>query len=214
MKRSIPRVIIGASTLLLLGFISNSPLHAQNSCADAAVNLDWQWTANSPPQNKRYDWSPAYSLDIYWHSFRYDPQHGLIANNSNPEASIMATLGFGQKHNPNAQKTYTDCRKSIASIHALMRLVVTAAPGRSCDLADAEGNIKWQAGANSPTVTDAKRYWTQGRTAADPNAKLYFGTLAADSLMHGQMHNPPVIQEYRACFRDNPAGLFSIVFKH
>jgi hypothetical protein len=202
MKRSIPRVIIAASTLLLLGFISNSPLHAQNSCADAAVNLDWQWTANSPPQNKRYDWSPAYSLDIYWHSFRYDPQHGLIANNSNPEASIMATLGFGQKHNPNAQKTYTDCRKSLPSIHALMRLVVTAAPGRSCDLADANKNISWQAGANSSSVAD------------DPNSKLYFGTLAADSLMHGQMHNPPVIQEYRACFRDNPSGLFSIVFQH
>lgn len=30
----------------------------------------------------------------------------------------------------------------------------------------------------------------QGQSSADPSAKLYFGTLAADSLMHGQMHNP------------------------
>jgi hypothetical protein len=214
MKRSIPRVTIGASTLLLLGFLSNSPLHAQNPCADAAVNLDWQWTVNSPPQNKAYDSSPAYSLDVYWRSFHYDPQRGLVANNADPESSIIATLVFGQRHNANAQKTYTDCRKSLPSIHALMKLVVTAAPGRSCNLADAGLNIAWQAKANSSSLSDAKRYWTQGQAVLDPNSKLYFGTLAADSLMHGQMHNPPVIQEYRACFRDNPSGLFSIVFQH
>ncbi|WP_263352727.1 hypothetical protein [Acidicapsa acidisoli] len=126
----------------------------------------------------------------------------------------MATLGVGQRHNASAQRTYTDCRKSLPSIHAMMRAIVTAAPGRACDLADADKNIDWQAGANGSSVSDAKRYWTQGQSASDPNAKLYFGTLAADSLMHGQMHNPPVIQEYRACFRDNPSGLFGLVFQH
>jgi hypothetical protein len=202
------------SVLVILALIPASKSFAQNPCADAAVNLDWQWTENSPPEKKAYYSSPAEGLDIYWRSFRYDPQHGLIANNPNPEQSIMASLGFGQRHNASAHKTYTDCRKTLPSIHAMMKVVVTAAPGRACDLADAGKNIAWQAGANGASLSDAKRYWTQGQSAADPNAKLYFGTLAADSLMHGQMHNPPVIQEYRACFRDNPSGLFGLVFQH
>jgi hypothetical protein len=199
---------------ILLGMGFEAPTYAQSPCADAAKNLDWQWTENSPPEKKRYDWSPAAALDIYWRTFHYDPQHGLVGSVPSSESAILASLAFGQQHNPSAQKTYRDCRAQQPSLHAFLRLVVTAAPGRSCNLADAGANIAWQAGANHPTITDAKKYWTQSATATDPAAKLYFGTLATDSLIHGQMHNPPVIQGYRACFRDNPNGLFAIVMQH
>ena len=44
-------------------------------------------------------------------------------------------------------------------------------------------------------------------------AKMYFGTLAADSLYADQLHNPDVVTLYRACFRDNPEGLFQLVME-
>ena len=214
MRRSQVAVLVISSVTILLVLGLGMPSYAQTACAEAAINFDWQWTVNSPPQNKAYDSSPANALDIYWRTFHYDPQHGLIGNVPSSEPAILAALAFGQRHNANAQKTYTDCRAQQPSLHAFLRLVVTAAPGRPCNLPDAGLNMVWQAGANSPTIADAKKYWTQIATTADPNAKLYFGTLAIDSLMHGQMHNPPVIQEYRACFRDNPNGLFAIVMQH
>lgn len=130
MRRLQRRLLVPVLFPFMLGGIPTPFLRAQTPCAEAAINLDWQWTENSPPEKKAYNSSPAYSLDIYWRSFCYDPQHGLIANNPNPEQPIMAILGFGQRHNASAQRTYTDCRKSLPPIHAMMRVVVTALPGR------------------------------------------------------------------------------------
>jgi hypothetical protein len=181
-------------------------------CDEAAVNIDWQWTENAPPDKKAYDSCPAQAVDFYARNFKYVPGQGLVETFGNAEESIMSSLVFGQRHNQAAQQTYRNCLAQQPSIHTFMRLVVTAAPGRASDLADATGNIQWQVGANSASITNARNYWNQATATNDPNAKLYFGTLAADCLMGGQMHNPPVLQEYRACFRDNPDGLFAIVF--
>lgn len=182
-----------------------------SACDDAAANIDWQWDANSPPDNHEYVRCPASALDGYWRAFRYDPSQGkLIANWFNPEQTVLGMLDTGQEGNDGAKQSYVACLAQ-RGVHAFARLIITAAPGVAPDLGRASGDISWQKSANTHSIDLARSFWSNAKTAQDPDAVMWFATLAADCLMGGQLHNPPVLKNYRACFRDDPDQLFGIV---
>jgi hypothetical protein len=182
-----------------------------SACDDAGINISWQWDANSPPQNQEYVRCPASAIDGYWRAYHFDPQQGtLVENWPNPEVTVLNMLITGQKGNQGAQNSYKNCLAQTG-VHAFARLIVTAAPGQALDLGAATPNIAWQKGANPHSIDLARSYWSNANAVADGAARMWFATLAADCLMGGQLHNPPVLKIYRACFRDDPNGLFAIV---
>jgi hypothetical protein len=182
------------------------------ACDEATINVDWQFNVNAWEGQAGPAESPLLlGVDSFYLYRHYDIATQRMALNY-PEADhdAIEALTYGQGHNPPAQQTYRDCAAQ-RGIYPFFRLVVSAAPGRRSNFAEARNNLSWQVGANPESINNAHNSWLSAQNVTNAQAKDYFMVQAMWFLMMGQHHNAGVMQLYRACFRDDPDQLFKMV---
>jgi len=108
----------------------------------------------------------------------------------------VGILQNGQRHNKHVQEVYA---LAALDLPDFWQDVMTVSV-RKCDLAEFTMNVRWQYQNNIKTVVDARDEWLANNLL-----------LAGDTLLGGQVHNAAAMNSYRACFRDDLKGAFSVV---
>lgn len=151
---------------------------------EIAVNAAWQWGANQ------------------------GTCFGGLSKLKYNEIDALEYFSQGQSHNYHVTRLYEEGWRTLSDF---WEIVVGASytPTSSNNLAEARVNIKWQYGANLESLTSAWREWpsASGSGKAFSISRAY----AMYHLLWGQRHNESVMSLYRACFRDDPNGLFAII---
>jgi hypothetical protein len=182
-------------------------------CDDATINLDWQWNVNT----ENFESSPFSAVRLYCLELYQVVNARVVANPAfpNPEDAFMQALQFGQRQNPNAQRTYEECmaHSDDMDIHSFVRkIVLCAAPGQASDFAQAKVNTDWQLQNNPASCQQALTFWQLSHNKVIPGlTKIFYASNAGQALMNGQRQTATVLRLYRACFRDDPARLFGLL---
>lgn len=166
-----------------------------DTCTEAEINVNWQWNVNCWEETLACPSSPKDSL--YWF-YR------------GAGSSSLDYLMYGQRHNPHAQQTYRDCTQQIGLDRFM--LLVAGAADRSCDLGEADANIRWENDNNRQAILYSRGAWTTSGGQRNLNATAQAGGMY--QLMYGQRHNADVRKLYRACFKSNADELFQLVVRY
>lgn len=181
------------------------------SCQDFDINIDWQFNVNASDGDIRSE-SPLSSMGTLVAFSRFNPSTlDMDTIPQSIENIVLGGLSYGQKHNPPVVASYSSCRNDFPSIFEFFRRVPISAGGRRADFEAARRDISWQETNNLASVQNASNSWAAAENMAEhgtPRAVAFYEMAAMYHLLSGQRHNADVMQNYRACFRDNPVRIF------
>jgi hypothetical protein len=185
------------------------PFAAGNPCDDLRIDVDWQFNVNAGEGDIRRE-SPLYAYADYFTLCTYNQAADRVDWPPSAPDNFLANLSIGQGHEQQVQNLYRRVWGAM-SLFEFAECVLRCAGGSAADFDKARVDISWQAGANAASISGAKSDWNLSNRVSDPDAKRYFRAEAMYSLLTGQRHGWREMQNYRACYRDDPSRLFEAV---
>ena len=166
-------------------------------CEAISEKADWQWNVNAWGKQD----NPATALSYYL-------LYPRLVNLPATRETAFGWLLYGQRHRPDAQRRYRDCRKR-GEDH-LYWSIISAAGDRMPDLDAVATHLEWQAHNDPLSMAEALAAWRAA--AAQPgSASDQLRVAAAYRLLAGQRHNANASQLYRACLGAAGERVFDLV---
>jgi hypothetical protein len=165
-------------------------------CEAITEKADWQWNVNAWGKQD----NPATALSYY---LLYPRLVDLPATRE----TAFGWLLYGQRHHPDAQRLYRDCRKR-GEDH-LYWWIISAAGNRMPDLDAVATHLEWQAHNDPLSMAEALAAWRAGPQPGPPADQ--HRVAAAYRLLAGQRHNANASQLYRACLGAAAERVFALV---
>lgn len=183
------------SNEVLVDATSPSSQFTTPECDAAMPHMAYQWNNT--------DWDDEYNPGFAIERFRND------YGDSMKIGKIVEYLV--EEKGQDVKDAYRKCYSSSTPPHnSEFFLALVRASNRQCNLTDAQRDIWWQ-GENNPESLNLSRDNWRGRDHERHGIRNR--VIAMYKLLEGQRHNKWGAQSnYRACFRDNPDGLFDLVF--
>jgi len=174
------------------------------ACSDANLNAKWLYS-NIDWQNPGSPFEFMKSYAIAWECTGDVPCYPTLRTGK--VSNALDALILGHKGDAGAQQSYRDCYRELGP--EKFGDLITAATTRTCDLKEAEVNIRWQHDNNFASLRDSISYWNDRK---EPFKR--YDLMALYYVLSGQRHNDNTMNLYRACFRDKKTELFQIVDRY